>query len=117
MAQASRSPSTWLPVTRYEEFKNALLVQISGEITQEELIQMKFLCQDPNFNLPGGELDAIENPRELLSFLGRKGKIWPEDVSFFIWLLRSVGKVQLAVSIEEQGTLITDTDWAGGADR
>ena len=71
---------------------------------------MKFLCQDPNNNLPRGELEAIENPCELLSLLRRKHKIWPEDVSYLIWLLRSVGNVQLAVSIEEQGTLITGTD-------
>ena len=103
MAQAHPTPSIWLPATRYEEF-NAFLVQIAGEITQEELKQMKFLCQGPNNNLPRGELDAIENPRELFSFLRRKGKIWPEDVSYLIWLLRNVGNVQLAVSIEEQGT-------------
>ena len=109
MAQARRSPSIWLPAISYKEF-NAILVQICGEITQEEFKQMKFLCQDQNNNLPRAELDAIENSFELLSFLRRKGKIWREDVSFLIWLLRSVGKVQLAVSIEEQGMLITGTD-------
>ena len=103
MAQERRSPSIWLPAKNYGEF-NAFLVQIAGEITQEELRQMKFLCQDPNDNLPRGELDTIENARELFSFLRRKGKIWPEDVSYLILLLRRVGNEQLAVSIEEQGT-------------
>ena len=109
MAQARRSPSIWLPAISYEEF-NAFLVQICGEITQNEFKQMKFLCRDPNSDLRIDELDAIENSRELLSFLRRKGKIWPGDLSYLIWLLRTVGNVQLAVSIEEQGTLITDTD-------
>lgn len=88
--------------TNYEEF-NVFLIKIADEITEEEVGKMKFLCQQPNNNLPRGKLDPIKEPREFLNFLRKRGKIWPEDVTYLIWLLENVGNIQLAASISERG--------------
>lgn len=89
-------------VTNYEEF-NAFLVSIADEITNEEVKEMKFMCLEPNNNLPRGHLDRIESPREFLNFLREKGKIWPEDVSYLVWLLDGVKLYLLADTIRERG--------------
>ncbi|KAL9986672.1 hypothetical protein ACROYT_G000846 [Oculina patagonica] len=88
-------------VSTYEEF-NAFLVTIADEITEEELKDMKFLCLEPNNNLPRGRLDRISEPRRFVHFLRESGKIWPEDVSYLVWLLDTVGKKQLADMIRDR---------------
>ena len=101
-----RSPSMALsPLrtgTNYAEF-NAFLLEIADEITKEELIAMKFLCLEPINNLPRGKLDRITEPRHFVKFLRERGKIWPEDLSYLVWLLEAAGKIQLAEMIKERG--------------
>ena len=88
--------------TNYAEF-NVFLLQIADEITKEELKRMKFLCLEPNNNLPRGKLDRIKEPRHFVNFLRERGKIWPEDLSYLVWLLEAAGKIQLAEMIKERG--------------
>ena len=97
MAQSTRSPNISLLVRNITEF-DAFLVNIADEITKEELDKMKFLCARQNNNnyLPLGKLDAIENQREFLDFLRQQGKIRQDDLSYLEWLLRTVGRIDLA---------------------
>ncbi|KAJ7326137.1 hypothetical protein OS493_027988 [Desmophyllum pertusum] len=67
------SPLQLQTATNYEEF-NVFLIKIADEITEEEVGKMKFLCQQPNNNLPRGKLDPIKEPREFLNFLRKRGK-------------------------------------------
>ena len=97
MAQSTRPPNISLLVRNITEF-DAFLVNIADEITKEELEKMKFLCARQNNNnyLPLGKLDAIENQREFLDFLRQQGKIRQDDLSYLEWLLRTVGRIDLA---------------------
>ena len=97
MAQSTRPPIISLLVRNITEF-DAFLVNIADEITKEELEKMKFLCARQNNNnyLPLGKLDAIENQREFLDFLRQQGKIRQDDLSYLEWLLRTVGRIDLA---------------------
>ena len=97
MAQSTRPPNISLLVRNITEF-DAFLVNIADEITKEELEEMKFLCARQNNNnyLPLGKLDAIENQREFLDFLRQHGKIRQDDMSYLEWLLRTVGRIDLA---------------------
>ena len=97
MAQSTRPPNISLLVRNITEF-DAFLVNIADEITKEELEEMKFLCvrQNNNNYLPLGKLDAIENQREFLDFLRQHGKIRQDDMSYLKWLLRTVGRIDLA---------------------
>ena len=97
MAQSTRPPNISLLVRNITEF-DAFLVNIADEITKEELEKMKFLCARQNNNnyLPLGKLDAIENQREFLDFLRQHGKIRQDDMSYLKWLLRTVGRIDLA---------------------
>ena len=97
MAQSTRPPNISLLVRNITEF-DAFLVNIADEITKEELEKMKFLCARQNNNnyLPLGKLDAIENLREFLDFLRQQGKIRQDDLSYLEWLLRTVGRIDLA---------------------
>ena len=87
---------------------NDFLINIADVITEEELEEMINLC-DGNHYLPRGKLVAIKNPREFLSFLHQHGTICPEDLSYFVWLLRGVGCFHLAASIEKQGKILVKT--------
>ena len=97
MAQSTPPPNISLLVRNITEF-DAFLVNIADEITKEELEKMKFLCARQNNNnyLPLGKLDAIENQREFLDFLRQQGKIRQDDLSYLEWLLRTVGRIDLA---------------------
>ena len=97
MAQSTRPPNISLLVRNITEF-DVFLVNIADEITKEELEEMKFLCARQNNNnyLPLGKLDAIENQREFLDFLRQQGKIRQDDLSYLEWLLRTVGRIDLA---------------------
>ena len=97
MAQSTRPPNISLLVRNITEF-DVFLVNIADEITKEELEEMKFLCARQNNNnyLPLGKLDAIENQREFLDFLRQHGKIRQDDMSYLEWLLRTVGRIDLA---------------------
>ena len=97
MAQSTRPPNISLLVRNITEF-DAFSVNIADEITKEELEKMKFLCARQNNNnyLPLGKLDAIENQREFLDFLRQHGKIRQDDMSYLEWLLRTVGRIDLA---------------------
>ena len=110
MAQSTRSLNILLPARNTAEF-NAFLAQIADQITEEELEKMKFLCDGPQTNnyLPREKLHAIKNPREVLSFLRYHDKICLGDVSYLVWLLRKVGRDELAASIEEQGKILVKT--------
>ena len=91
--------------TQEGEF-NAFLMEIAGEITREELNEMKFLCLTPNNNLPRGRLDEIKEPREFVSFLRQRGKLSPGDVGYLIGLLKNTGNTRLADMIRERGKKI-----------
>ncbi len=99
---ASMALNSLRTVSNYEEF-NAFLVTIADEITEEELKEMKFLCQEPNNNLPRGRLDRIKEPLHFVNFLREKGKIWPENVSYLVWLLDNIGNIRLADMIRDRG--------------
>ena len=107
----STRPTNISPPARYKPDFNAFLVSIADEVTKEELEGMKFLCarQVMRNYLPRGELHAIKNPREFLTYLHQKDKICPEDVSYLVWLLRNVGCNELAASIEIQGKILVKT--------
>ncbi|XP_078372057.1 uncharacterized protein LOC144655634 isoform X2 [Oculina patagonica] len=98
---ASMALNSLRTVSNYEEF-NAFLVTIADEITEEELKEMKFLCQEPNNNLPRGRLDRIKEPLHFVNFLREKGKIWPENVSYLVWLLDNIGNIRLADMIRDR---------------
>ena len=110
MAQSTRPPNISLPPRNKAEF-DTFLGDIAREITKEELDKMKFLCarQYNNNYLPRGELDAIERQHEFLRFLSQEEKICQEDVSYLVWLLRTVGCIKVAVSIEQQGKILVKT--------
>ena len=110
MAQSTRPLNILLPARNTAEF-NAFLAQIADQITEEELEKMKFLCDGPQTNnyLPREKLHAIKNPRKILSFLRHHDKICLEDVSYLLWLLRNVGRSELAASVEEQGKILVKT--------
>ena len=110
MAQSTPPPNISLPARNTAEF-NAFLAKIADQITEEELEEMKFLCDrsQTNNSLPRGKLHAIINPREFLSFLRHHDKICLEDVSYLLWLLRNVGRSELAASVEEQGKILVKT--------
>ena len=88
---------------------NAFLVKIADEITKDELQQMKFLCMEPNNNLPRGKLHEIKEPREFVNFLRQRGKISPEDVGYLIGLLDKSGNTRLADMIRERGKKMIQT--------
>ncbi|PFX29079.1 hypothetical protein AWC38_SpisGene6130 [Stylophora pistillata] len=105
MSLSAQSLNNPPPAGNYPEF-NAFLVKIANRITEEELEEMKLLCDektDTN-DLPRGQLCAIKNQREFLSFLRQHGKICPNEISYLVWLLRNVGCIELADWIEEQGS-------------
>ena len=79
---------------------NYFLLQIASEINSNELEEMKFLCSG---DLPRGKLQAIANPRELLNFLKKSGKIKPGEVMYLVTLLEGVGLVQLAERVMRLG--------------
>jgi len=81
---------------------NYFLVQIADEITKDELLEMRFLCLNLDRNLPRGRLDAIEEPREFVKFLRRRGIISPGNVSFLLWLLERTGNKRLANMVRER---------------
>lgn len=111
MAQSTRPPNISLPPRNKAEF-DTFLGDIAREITKEELDKMKFLCArqyNNNNYLPRGELDAIERQHEFLRFLSQEEKICQEDVSYLVWLLRTVGCIELAVSIEKHGKILVKT--------
>ena len=110
MAHSTPSLNISLPARNIAEF-NALLVNIADQITEEELEKMKFLCvrQNNSNYLPRGKLVANKSQREFLNFLRQHDKICPEDVSYLVWLLRNVGCIDLAASIEEQGNNLIKT--------
>ena len=76
------------------------LLQIAHKITNDELADMKFLCEG---DLPRGKLEPIANPVELLNFLRKSGKIKPGEVMYLVTLLERVGLVHLAEIVMEQG--------------
>ena len=82
MVHSTPSLNISLHARNIAEF-NAFLVDISDQITEEELEQMKFLCvrQNNSNYLPRGKLVAIKNQREFFNFLRQHDKICPEDVS------------------------------------
>lgn len=111
MAQSTRLPNISLPPGNKAEF-DTFLGEIAREITKEELEKMKFLCAtqyNNNNYLPRGELDAIERQHEFLRFLSQEEKICQEDVSYLVWLLRTVGCIKLADSIEKHGKILVKT--------
>ena len=111
MEQSTRPPNISLPPRNNAEF-DTFLGEIAREIKKEELDKMKFLCarQYKNNNyLPRGELDAIESQHEFLRFLSQEEKICQEDVSYLVWLLRTVGCIELAVLIEKHGKILVMT--------
>ena len=109
MAQSTRPPNISLPPRDKVEF-DTFLGEIAREITKEELDQMKFICaRQCNYNLPRGEFDAIESQHEFLRFLSQQDKICQEDMSYLVWLLRTVGCIKLAVSIEKHGKILVKT--------
>ena len=79
---------------------NYFLLQIASEIKSDELADMKFLCEG---DLPRGKLEPIANPRELLNFLKKSGKIKPGEVMYLVTLLKRVGLVQLAERVRDTG--------------
>ena len=81
---------------------NYFLLQIASEIKSDELADMKFLCEEDD-DLPRGKLEPIANPRELLSFLRKRGKIKPGEVMYLVSLLERVRLVQLAERVIEMG--------------
>ena len=81
---------------------NYFLLQIAYEIKIHELEDMKFLCEGDD-DLPRGKLQPIANPRELLNFLKKSGKIKPGEVMYLVTLLERVGLVQLAKRVKEEG--------------
>ena len=81
---------------------NYFLCQVASEIKSDELAEMKFLCEEED-DLPRGKLEPIANPRELLSFLKKSGKIKPGEVMYLVSLLKRVGLVQLAERVIETG--------------
>ena len=82
---------------------NKFLLEIADEITSDELKAMKFVCEGA---IPRGKLELIANPRELLNFLRRSGKIRRGDVMHLVTLLKEVGLVQLAERVKEGGKII-----------
>ena len=85
-----------------QEF-NRFLLEIADEITSDQFDRIKFLCKD---DLPKGRLDSIENPREFLNFLGIRGKIRPDDVSYLVSLLEDTGNIQVANTVKELGQIL-----------
>ena len=81
---------------------NHFLLKIADEITNDELLRMKFLCED---HLPKGKLALINAPRELLSFLRKSGKIGPENVTYLVSLLERVHNFQLANRVLDAGRI------------
>ena len=80
---------------------NFFLLKIANEITNEELTDMKFLCE--GYGLPRGKLDPITKPRDLLNFLSSSGKIRPGEVTCLVDLLIKVGNVKLAERVKKDG--------------
>ena len=107
--RSSTSMATPLKTCTNEGEFNAFLVNIADEITKEEVQQMKFLCLGQNNNLPRGPLERIEEPREFVNFLRRRGQISPEDVGYLIWLLDTSGNKRLAKMIKERGKKIVQS--------
>lgn len=81
---------------------NYLLLQIANEIKSDELEDMKFLCEGDD-GLPRTKLELIANPKELLNVLRKSGKIKPGEVTYLVTLLETVGLVQLAERVKEEG--------------
>ena len=88
--------STLRTVKKDPEF-NYKLLKIAKEITHDVLEDMKFVC-----DLPSGERESINEPREFLSILYKRGKIIPGDVTYLVSLLENTDNGRLASAVMEE---------------
>jgi len=91
---------------------NAFLVEITDEITKEEMQEMKFLCSEQNNNLPRGRLYEIKEPREFVNFLRKRSIISLGDARFLIWLLDTTENKRLANMIRERVITASETNFS-----
>ena len=79
------------------------IVLTSGEITDDLLGTLKFLCKG---DLAEREIESTKNPREFLELLWRRNKIWPGDMGYLSARLETARHFELAKKVKEWGECV-----------
>lgn len=68
------------------------LLSISNEITERELVELKFVCKQ---HIPVGVLERISRPLELFDELENRNLLTPDDKEFLAAILAGINRLEL----------------------
>jgi hypothetical protein len=76
----------------------ALLLDISENLVNEELVKLKFLCKD---DIPNGVLSKISRPHELFDELIKREKLNKNDARYLVYLLNEIQRKDLIQKVQK----------------
>lgn len=68
------------------------LLSISNEITERELVELKFVCKQ---HIPVGVLERISRPLELFDELENRNLLTPDNKEFLAAILAGINRLKL----------------------
>lgn len=68
------------------------LLSISNEITERELVELKFVCKQ---HIPVGVLERISRPLELFDELENRNLLTPDNKEFLAAILAGINRLEL----------------------
>lgn len=77
---------------------NALLLDISNQLREEDLSKMKFLVRD---HVGKRDLERIASGHGLFQALAERGHLGPENLDFLIGVLQGIPRVDLSEKLQQ----------------
>ena len=76
------------------------LLSLSNEITDRELVELKFICKQ---HIPVGVLERIKRPLELFDELENRTLLTPDNKEFLAAILSGINRLELRDSLLGRG--------------
>lgn len=80
---------------------NAVLLEISDQLTEDQLSKVKYLCQG---DIGKRSMEAIDSGTKLFTALSERGKLGPANTELLGQLLRQVGRDDLCQILDASVT-------------
>ena len=76
------------------------LLSLSNEITDRELVELKFICKQ---HIPVGVLERIKRPLELFDELENRNLLTPDNKEFLAAILGGINRLELRDNLLGRG--------------
>lgn len=72
------------------------LLELSNEITERELVELKFICKQ---HIPVGVLERIQRPLELFDELENRNLLSPDNKEFLAAIFAGINRLELRADL------------------